>query len=458
MQELKKSKSGFYTLSINNTKINLYLQKEHLPNDDSLETLKQIASMFNIYGDIIALPDLHFKVKNFVPSGMTISLKNSFTPLLLGPNNDGIGLLKFSPPNDLTKDDINKIFSNIKKEVFMFRRKDDIISNEELENIFSNGIVKLIERYGFSKSDLQKFENGGIVKQFSNVDEIMDAFSDSDPNNLPVFVPSSDVFEQGKKCIGVLDGTSHFIELFNVEKIINSDYAKYLEINENDYFFAVHAGAGDVGIISHRTYLNSNNQIFNFKTEIGRKAYDSFAAAGNYGFANRLYIFFILKKIIKNVIGVNVEIISDAPHDFLEHHPKDDYYIHRKGSVKALPGKFYNENVIFRKTGFPFVFPSCAGGSAYIVSNFGGNEDTFYTTSHGAGRMIRKDEAIGMFRDEDVEMSFEHNIQLFRYGVDEIEGQHPKSFKDMKSVMDILQRFNLVYPIIKLKPVASLKG
>ena len=69
--------------------------------------------MFNIHGDIIALPDLHFKVKNFIPSGMTIATKNSFSPLLLGPNNDGIGLVKFSPEKNLKRQDIDEIFSKI---------------------------------------------------------------------------------------------------------------------------------------------------------------------------------------------------------------------------------------------------------------------------------------------------------------------------------------------------------
>ena len=80
MDELKKSELGHYFLSCGDTNINFYLQTEHLPKDKSIEKLKTIARTFDIYGDLTALPDLHFKVKNFVPSGMTIALKNSFSP------------------------------------------------------------------------------------------------------------------------------------------------------------------------------------------------------------------------------------------------------------------------------------------------------------------------------------------------------------------------------------------
>jgi len=457
---LSKVEQGYYKSKVDNTGVLLYLTEELLPSDNSLEKLEYIARKYDIDKNIIALPDLHFKVKNFIPSGMVTPVRGYFSPQLLGPNNDGMGSLRFRiKGGNISNDTISSIFNALKERITMFRRKSDVINHDTLDMIFRSGIQDIIEKWGFSRDDLDAFEDRGCVKIFKNED-IKRFFPETRPKDFPSFVPDHDIYESGKKCIGVLDGTSHFIELFKVDKSLNLKNEKRLDIESNDYFFLIHAGAGDVCLSSHRGYLGNNNNKYLPDTEIGERAYNSFAVAGNYGYANRLYIYKVLKEVLEEFVPdlEFVEIFSDVPHDYIESHEIDNIYVHRKGAAKIFPGSYYNKKHKWRETGTPYLFPSCVGGDAYIISNSTGNPDSLYTVSHGAGRLIRKDKAIDLYKNNNLDDSMKHSIKLFRYGVDKIEGQNPLAFKDMDVIIKTLKKFNLASPITKLKPIASLKA
>ncbi len=456
--KIEQDTSGYFYSMVNGVKIILYLTDELFPDDNSLEKLGQICNTFPVHERLIGLPDLHFKIKNFVPSGMTIPLKGMFSPQLLGPNNDGMGTIKVRTSRELTNDDLTKVFNTIKKKIEMFRRQEAAIHQDELESIFKNGISEIIEDWGFQKNDLSKFEDDGCTKHISSLDEINDAFPSERPSMLPEFVPSHDIYERGLRNIGILDGTSHFIELYKKDQSINPAFEKKLDIQPHDYFFLVHAGAGDICLISHRAYLNKNDNKYNPSTTQGQKAINSFAVAGNYGFANRLFIYKTIKEILNQTLNClqDVQLFSDCPHDYLEQ--KEDIFIHRKGSVKLIEASFSDQNHPWVETGTPYLFPSTVGGDAYIVSNQEGNELAFNTVSHGAGRLIKKDAAIEKYKDVDFENALQNKILLFRYGVDIIEGQNPKAFKDIDLIMQLFNNFNLAKPISKLIPIASLKA
>ena len=458
---LNKTPQGHFTSRVNETEIVLYLTEELLPSDDSLKKLEYMANTFDIHERIIGLPDLHFKIKNFVPSGMTIPIKSYFSPMLLGPNNDGMGSLRFRISGSQLPDEvINKVFEELKKKIVMFRRDEDIIGRDMVDSIFRSGIQDVASDWGFGQDDLLKFEDQGCVKQFSADEDLEQYFPKERPESLPPFVPGHEIYERGGKCIGVLDGTSHFIELFQRDHNIDYDQANSLDLGSRDYFFLIHAGAGDVCLASHRGYLDKNDNKYYPGTKIGDAALNSFAVAGNYGHANRLYLYKILREVIEECIpGLeNVEILSDVPHDYLEYHTGEDLFIHRKGAAKIFPADHYPEGHAWSQTGTPYLFPSCVGGDAYIITNPQGNPESFNTVSHGAGRLIRKDRAIDLYKDTSLDDMMKHKIKLFRYGVDQIEGQNPLAFKDIDTILETFKRFNLANAVCKLKPLASLKA
>lgn len=460
--KIEQDKSGYFYTQIKDVKAILYLSHELFPNDNSLEKLNTICQHFPIYKRLIGLPDLHFKIKNFMPSGMTIPLKNSFSTRLLGPNNDGMGALKIRCSKPVSKKDIEQIFTALKEKVTMFRRREDCVSTSVLEDILCSGLNNIITDWGFKKSDLEAFEDAGQCKAFNDISEIEKSFPNTRPENLPPFVPEHKLLSAGKKNLGVLDGTSHFIEFFKVDKNIKNNVASELDIAKEDYFFLIHAGSGDPGIIAHRAWLTEDNTLYSLQEEQGQMAFNAFAAAANFGYANRLFIYKIIKEVLQTHLPQmeSFEIFSDCPHDYLQKETIDetDVFTHRKGSVLLNPASYYAFSHPWNNTGTPYLFPSTVGGDAYIVHNAKGNSTAFNTVSHGAGRLIKKDAAIEKYADSDFESALKNEIMLFRYGVDTIEGQNPLAFKDIDVIMQLFKQFKLAQPISKLLPIASLKG
>ena len=56
-----------------------YLDKKLTPKNFSLEKFKIMINEYKIYKRIICMPDLHFKDKNFIPSGVNVPIKNTIT-------------------------------------------------------------------------------------------------------------------------------------------------------------------------------------------------------------------------------------------------------------------------------------------------------------------------------------------------------------------------------------------
>ena len=108
----------------------------------------------------------------------------------------------------------------------MFRRDEDIIGRDMVDSIFRSGIQDVASDWGFGQDDLLKFEDQGFVKQFSADEDLEQYFPKERPESLPPFVPGHEIYERGGKCIGVLDGTSHFIELFQQDHNIDYDQAR----------------------------------------------------------------------------------------------------------------------------------------------------------------------------------------------------------------------------------------
>ncbi len=455
-----KHRDGYFYIDTGDVRIILMLSPQTLPKDHSLDKLRSIAAEYDMAERLVALPDLHFKVKNFVPSGMVIPLRNVLSPQLLGPNNDGIGAVKVRIKNKkIDSADIAKVFSELKERIVLFRRKQAVVSEEEFAEIMVSGITVIGKKWGFTENELQAFEDGGCAYRFGNYQEATASFPEERPETLPDFVPEHLPAAVGPKCLGVLDGTSHFIELYETQKFINPDFADLLDVTENDLFFMVHAGAGDIGLTVHRAYLNRNNNKYDINDERERRALDGFRAAANFGFGNRLLIYKIIKETVRKYWGSNIEteVFSDSPHDYVKV-TDEGLVIHRKGAAGLYPASYYKAGNPWSMTGMPYLFPSSAGGDAYIISNAEGNPLTFYTVSHGAGRLLRKEEAIEKYKDLNVRDFMKHKIMLFRYDFDVIEGQNPLAFKDIDEVLKLFALFKLASPIVKLRPLASLKA
>jgi len=435
---------------------NFFLDEKLIANDISIEKLLEIKKKFKLHGKIACFPDLNFKIKNYVPSGTAINLKNEFAPILLGNSNDAISIIKVSLKKSLNNSDINYIFKTFQKKISLFRRNKFEISIESAQDILLNGIQNKITEWGFNKKDLKKFRNNGYARTFRKFEDLNKNFPKRRPKYLGKHIATHNIIQSSRKSLGVLDGTSHFIELYKLNSINNKKYFKELSINKKDYFIVIHAGSADPGLIIHQYLLNMKKKSFSINSKLGNDLLKLHNSAVNFGFANRLYLMKIIKETFYKRFSVNVkiEIFNDNDHDFLDFDSKNNIFTHRKGAVKILPSR----KGIWEKTGEPYFLPSYVGGEGYILSNYKGNKKSFFCSSHGVGRMYDKIETLKRFGKISFRKSLENKIKLFRYNRDKIKSQNPKAFKNINLVLKSFKKYNLAFPICSLKPIASLKA
>ncbi|CAB5720842.1 RNA-splicing ligase RtcB [Delftia tsuruhatensis] len=147
-----------------------------------------------------------------------------------------------------------------------------------------------------------------------------------------------------------------------------------------------------------------------------------------------------VRKVIAKPFESHVEAVN-CHHNYVqkERHFGEDVFITRKGAVSARRGELG-------------IIPGSMGARSYIVRGLG-NQESFESCSHGAGRVMSRTRAKKMFSVQDhikategVECRKDANV------VDEI----PMAYKDIDAVMAAQQ--DLVEVVHTLKQVVCVKG
>ena len=243
--------------------------------------------------------------------------------------------------------------------------------------------------------------------------------------------------------------------MYKIDKVFDKKNSKSYDLNENKFFFLIHAGSGDVGIFLHHESLKYKDLKLNMSSNLGKKLLNFNQIAGNFGFANRLFIFKqisdVLRKVLKNKID-DIDIFSDLPHDYLDYIKKKNIFLHRKGAVR-----FISRKSIKNKKDVPYLFPSCPGGDGYIFIKTN-NKKNYDCVSHGAGRIISKKNSLIYFKNTDFTQKLINKTTFYRYNKDKIHAHHPNAFKNLKIIISTIKKYSLAKPIAKCKMIASLKA
>ena len=99
------------------------------------------------------------------------------------------------------------------------------------------------------------------------------------------------------------------------------------------------------------------------------------------------------------------------------------------------------------------------GSDSYVGVGVEGNAATYCSANHGAGRVLDKPQAMQQFSTASVEAEMAANhIRLYRGGTMDIAEQAPGSFKDIRAVVDVMRRLHIAQPVVRVRPLATLKG
>jgi tRNA-splicing ligase RtcB len=162
--------------------------------------------------------------------------------------------------------------------------------------------------------------------------------------------------------------------------------------------------------------------------------------------------FNLIKKYtsINNLSNIEIGLEVNIHHNYanLENHFGKDVWIHRKGATSALKDQLG-------------IIPGSMGTSSYIVKGLG-NENSFKSCSHGAGRVMGRNDASRRLTktqcDKDMEgIVFKgwtkHSTKKMKGKTD--LGEAPRAYKDIDMVIE--SQLDLIEPIMKLKPIGVVK-
>lgn len=166
----------------------------------------------------------------------------------------------------------------------------------------------------------------------------------------------------------------------------------------------------------------------------------------DYALANRKLMMECVKESFSNVLSEALECseVINIAHNYAawENHFKEDVIVHRKGATSAREGEIG-------------IIPGSQGTKSYIVEGLG-NEQSFKSCSHGAGRkMGRKQAQRELNLQEEISRLDQKGILHAIRGhkdLDEAAG----AYKDIDQVM--ANQKDLVKILVELEPLAVVKG
>ncbi len=155
----------------------------------------------------------------------------------------------------------------------------------------------------------------------------------------------------------------------------------------------------------------------------------------------------VVKAHIERYAGLTVSFTDkiNCHHNYaaLENHYDANVWVHRKGATRVRLGE-------------RAVIPGAMGSYSYVVEGKG-NAESFYTSSHGAGRAYSRTGAMNAFTTEQVMVDLkEQGVILGKRKKNDVAEECRFAYKDIDEVM--AQQTNIVTPIRKLKTVGVVKG
>ena len=254
-------------------------------------------------------------------------------------------------------------------------------------------------------------------------------------------------YVSARRQVGTLGGGNHFIELQKDDDgylwIMLHSGSRNLGKQVGDYYNKM---AKELNTMYHTAVDPSWQMHF---LPLGSKEFTAYWKEMSYcvdfALCNRQLMMDRIQEIIADAIPeVQFEPMINIAHNYAawENHYGEDVIVHRKGAVRARAGEIG-------------IIPGSQGTSSYIVEGLGCPE-SFMSSSHGAGRLMSRTEAIKTLSlKKEIEMldskGIIHGIRSQNH-LDEAASAN----KNIDEVMANQQ--DLVKIVTRLSPIAVVKG
>ncbi|MDE6313328.1 MAG: RtcB family protein [Lachnospiraceae bacterium] len=398
--------------------IKVWLGDKSEMEENCLGQAYHLANLPFLHKWVCLMPDTH--AGKGMPIGGVIATKDVIIPNAVG-SDIGCGMV-FAATN-IKVEDIKEIQTG----------------NGTLIQAMVGGIMRTIPL------GVERYKTKQECELLDRAKEQIDEYSEN-PQLLPLL-------EDGYYQVGTLGGGNHFIELQEDDQgylcIMIHSGSRHMGKAICDYFHKVAAQLNN-------TYYSSVPEDYRLaflpvETTEGKQYIKWMNLALDYAYENRARMLSKVCEIVKEQIekhtDLQVEFTQEinCHHNYaaLENHYGENVWVHRKGATRVREGELA-------------VIPGAMGSYSYVVEGKG-FEETFHTSSHGAGRNYSRTGARNTFSVEQVMVDLkEQGVILGKRKKNDVAEECRFAYKDIEAVMKEQQ--DMVTILRKLKTVGVVKG
>jgi len=438
-------------------------------SDRSIEQLINVSMLPGVVEHVIAMPDMH-EGYGFPIGGVaaTEAPHGVISPGGVGYDiNCGVRLLL----SDLKWDEVAPRIAEVAAEFMRAvpsgtgRGGRIDLGKTEMDEVLRSGARWCVSRGLATDDDLAHMEENGCL-------------GGADPAAV-----SDRAKARGRDQLGTLGSGNHFLEVQRVERVFDPDAAKAFGLFPEQVVVMVHCGSRGLGHQVCTDYVRqmlANLPHYGFSlpdrelacapadSPEGQAYLAAMAGAANFAWANRQVITHHLRLEWERIFGVGrrLGLLYDVCHNmakFETHRIRGEekrLIVHRKGATRAFGPGLAEVPADYRTVGQPVIIPGTMGTASYVLR---GTEEamrrSFGTVCHGAGRRLSRHAAKRAVSGSELRRTLEQEGIIVRCHSDSgLAEEAPLAYKDVESVVDVVEAARLSFKVARLRPVAVIKG
>jgi len=433
--------------------------------NNALEQLVNTATLPGIVKYAIGMPDIH---SGFGPPiggvGAMRLIDGVISPGFVGfDENYGVRLLLSNCQENEIKSYLEKIADEIQRQVpsGLGKGRQTKLSIQEINKILEQGVPYLVEQGYGKKQDIENCEAKGKID-----------YADAQ-------CVSERAKNRGRNQAGTLGSGNHFIDIQKVVEIFDEKIAGIFGLFKDQIVIMVHSGSRGLGHQNCTDYLKTAMQVMPkygiklrdkklacmpFNSSEGQRFFKAMSAACNYAWANRQMMTYYIRRAWRAILGEKIELklLYDVAHNIAKieeneiEGQKMKLIVHRKGATRAFPPNHPEVPEKYRQVGQPILLPGTMGTSSFVCVGTEASKETWHSVSHGAGRIMSRNEAMRRVSGQEVANSLKSKGIIIRcQSIRGIAEEAPLAYKDVEEVVNVIHQSRLAKKSSEINTISS---
>jgi tRNA-splicing ligase RtcB len=445
---------------------------ESIRRDKAGEQVANVATLPGIVKYSLAMPDMHWGYGMPIGGVAAFDIDNGgiVGSGLVGYDvNCGVRLLK----TNLTQKEIKPQIKNLVTALYnnipagVGSQGKIRVSTQEEAKILTNGAKWAVSKGYGTNEDLEHTEEKGRMEG-------------ADPSMV-----SDRAYERGKRQSGTLGSGNHFVEIQFVDEIYDENVTRIFNIEKGQITIMIHSGSRGFGYQICDEYSRSMQralQKYNIsvpdrqlacapvKSPEGQAYIAAMKCAANYAWNNRQCLMYLVRSIFEKFFGrsykdLGMDLIYDVAHNIakFEKYNIDGkeklLCVHRKGATRAFPPGHPDLPERYKDIGQPVIIPGDMGRNSFLLVGTRKAEETFFSTCHGAGRLMSRKAAISACRGRSIsEELAKKGVAVMAAGRGTLAEEAPEAYKNVNEVVHVVHEAGISKRVARMRPLAVLKG